>query len=137
MAMSNAGRPHVAAPAPRATRQVPARNAGTILTAQHAAQAAKAARTAGGQRSYNGDDLARLTFIKPCRDFGFGIEQVRVLLELSISSSRDCAETRDIAQTHLDEVGPSWPSCGRWKHGWRCLSPVATRPVPAVPVATA
>ncbi|BCG70664.1 MerR family transcriptional regulator [Mesorhizobium sp. 113-1-2] len=63
-----------------------------------------APRTAGGQRIYDDDDLGRLTFIKQCRDFGFGIGQVRVLMELSISTSRDCVETRDIAQVHLDEV---------------------------------
>ena len=48
--------------------------------------------------------IGRLTFIKQCRDFGFGIDKVRVLLVLSISTERDCAETRDIAQVHLDEV---------------------------------
>ena len=37
-------------------------------------------RTAGGQRNYDETDLSRLTFIKQCRDFGFGIDQVRVLL---------------------------------------------------------
>ncbi|MGX5829932.1 MerR family transcriptional regulator [Mesorhizobium sp. 43Arga] len=63
-----------------------------------------APRTAGGQRSYDADDLGRLTFIKQCRDFGFGIDQVRVLLDLSISTNRDCIETRDIAQVHLDQV---------------------------------
>ncbi len=49
-------------------------------------------------------NLGQLTFIKQCRDFGFGIDQVRVLLELSISTDRDCEETRDITQGHLDEV---------------------------------
>lgn len=63
-----------------------------------------ASRTASGQRNYDESDIGRLTFIKQCRDFGFSIEQVRVLLDLSISSERDCAETRDIAQAHLDEV---------------------------------
>ncbi|CCV05772.1 Transcriptional regulator, MerR-family [Mesorhizobium metallidurans STM 2683] len=61
-------------------------------------------RTASGQRNYDASDISRLTFIKQCRDFGFSIEQVRVLLELSISTERDCVETRDIAQAHLDEV---------------------------------
>jgi MerR family transcriptional regulator, copper efflux regulator len=63
-----------------------------------------APRTAGGQRSYDEADLSRLTFIKQCRDFGFGIDQVRVLQELSVSAAGDCAETRDIAQLHLDAV---------------------------------
>jgi MerR family transcriptional regulator, copper efflux regulator len=61
-------------------------------------------RTAGGQRNYDETDLSRLTFIKQCRDFGFGIDQVRLLMDLSISADRDCVETRDIAQAHLDEV---------------------------------
>ncbi|MGO4568259.1 helix-turn-helix domain-containing protein [Rhizobium sp. 2YAF20] len=61
-------------------------------------------RTASGQRNYDESDIGRLTFIKQCRDFGFSIEQVRVLVDLSISTERDCVETRDIAQAHLDEV---------------------------------
>ncbi|RVQ53579.1 MerR family transcriptional regulator [Sinorhizobium meliloti] len=64
----------------------------------------KARRSASGQRHYEEADLSRLTFIKQCRDIGFGIEQVRVLLDLSVSQERDCVETRDIAQAHLDEV---------------------------------
>lgn len=64
----------------------------------------KARRSASGQRCYEEADLSRLTFIKQCRDFGFAIEQVRLLLDLSISRDRDCVETRDIAQEHLDEV---------------------------------
>ncbi|MGV1955511.1 MerR family transcriptional regulator [Agrobacterium sp. 22-214-1] len=64
----------------------------------------KARRSASGQRHYEEADLSRLTFIKQCRDFGFGIEQVRGLMDLSISRERDCSETRDIAQAHLDQV---------------------------------
>jgi len=61
-------------------------------------------RTASGQRTYDETDVGRLTFIKQCRDFGFSIDQVRVLVDLSISTARDCTETRDIAQAHLAEV---------------------------------
>lgn len=64
----------------------------------------KARRSASGQRYYEEADLSRMTFIKQCRDFGFGIEQVRVLLDLTISRDRDCIETRDIAKAHLNEV---------------------------------
>jgi DNA-binding transcriptional MerR regulator len=63
-----------------------------------------ARRTEGGQRLYDGADVERLTFIKQCRDFGFSIDRVRLLVELSVSTERDCIETRDIAQAHLDEV---------------------------------
>ncbi|MBX9457380.1 MAG: helix-turn-helix domain-containing protein [Rhizobium sp.] len=61
-------------------------------------------RTDGGQRHYHPSDVERLTFIKQCRDFGFSIERVRTLLDLSVSRERDCSETRDIAKAHLDEV---------------------------------
>jgi MerR family copper efflux transcriptional regulator len=63
-----------------------------------------AGRTESGQRHYSEADVERLSFIKQCRDFGFSIERVRLLVELSVSRDRDCAETRDIAQVHLDEV---------------------------------
>lgn len=63
-----------------------------------------ASRTPGGQRSYDHADVERLNFIRQCRDFGFGVEQVKMLLELSISADRDCTETRDIARVHLEQV---------------------------------
>jgi MerR family transcriptional regulator, copper efflux regulator len=63
-----------------------------------------ARRTEGGQRHYHPSDIERVTFIKQCRDFGFSIDRVRMLLELSVSRDRDCSETRDIAQAHLEEV---------------------------------
>jgi MerR family transcriptional regulator, copper efflux regulator len=63
-----------------------------------------ARRTESGQRHYSWSDIERLTFIKQCRDFGFSIERVKLLLHLSVRRDRDCSETRDIAQSHLDEV---------------------------------
>lgn len=63
-----------------------------------------AGRTARGQRIYGDIDLERVTFIRRCRDFGFSIDQVRLLAGLSISPDRDCGEVRDIAKTHLGEV---------------------------------
>lgn len=63
-----------------------------------------ASRTAAGQRIYDDNALERLTFIRRCRDFGFSIEQVRVLAGLSVSKDRDCVEVRDIAQGHLNNV---------------------------------
>lgn len=63
-----------------------------------------AGRTASGQRVYEATDLDRLTFIRRCRDFGFSIDQVRLLSGLSISPDTDCSEVRDIAKSHLTEV---------------------------------
>lgn len=64
----------------------------------------KAGRSAAGQRIYDESELERLTFIRRCRDFGFSIDQVRVLAGLSISPDRDCSEVRDMAHAHLGDV---------------------------------
>lgn len=64
----------------------------------------EADRSDSGQRIYGSDDLDRLAFIRRCRDFGFGIEQVRLLAGLSISADKDCREVGDIARVHLAEV---------------------------------
>lgn len=64
----------------------------------------KAGRSAAGQRIYAESELERLTFIRRCRDFGFSIDQVRVLAGLSISADRDCSQVRDMAHEHLAEV---------------------------------
>jgi MerR family transcriptional regulator, copper efflux regulator len=64
----------------------------------------EAGRGANGQRIYDDAGLQRLTFIKRCRDFGFSIDQVRVLASLSISTGADCRDVRDIAQSHLSQV---------------------------------
>ena len=61
-------------------------------------------RAANGHRYYSRRDLTRLGFIKRCRDFGFPIEQVRVLAQLFEDGDRACREVRDQAQLHLDEV---------------------------------
>lgn len=61
-------------------------------------------RTESGQRVYGADDLERLTFVRRCRDFGFSIDQVRLLAGLSISADKDCREVGDIARGHLGEV---------------------------------
>jgi MerR family mercuric resistance operon transcriptional regulator len=41
----------------------------------------------GGVRSYNDDDLRRLSFIRRAQELGFSLEDIRELLELS---SSDC-----------------------------------------------
>src|SRR5688500_9633934 len=61
-------------------------------------------RQEGNQRRYGDADVRRLTFIRRCRDFGFSIEQVRMLTSLVQDRSRSCFEARDLAQEHLAEV---------------------------------
>lgn len=61
-------------------------------------------RTEAGQRSYDEATVRRLVFIRRCRDFGFSIEQVRELVGLVDQPDRPCAEVRDIAAGHLEQV---------------------------------
>ena len=62
------------------------------------------ARTASGHRAYEQAHVRRLAFIRRARELGFSIEQIRALLALAEPSRASCAEVREIARTHLDEV---------------------------------
>lgn len=64
----------------------------------------RAQRQSGGQRTYDEEDVKRLTFIRRCREFGFSVEQVRTLAALVQDRERPCIEARDLAQQHLIAV---------------------------------
>jgi len=63
-----------------------------------------AARQGGSKRVCGEVVVCRLTFIRRCREFGFPIEQVRLLAALVQDPNRACSEARDLAQAHLVEV---------------------------------
>lgn len=63
-----------------------------------------AARRPSGHRVYDERVQEVLTLIRRCRDFGFSIDETRVLVSLSSSEQTDCVEARDIAQAHLNAV---------------------------------
>lgn len=94
----------------------------------------RAQRTAGGQRSYDEADLNRLAFIKQFRDFGFGIEQVRTLLDLSISPTAIAPRRATSRRFILMRCAGSPSSCAASKSGWKASSRAATSPVLAVRV---
>jgi DNA-binding transcriptional MerR regulator len=79
-------------------------NAPTIRYYEEIGLLRAADRQAGGQRAYGEADVKRLTFIRRCRDFGFSIDQVRSLVELSEDRERSCMEARDLALQHLTDV---------------------------------
>lgn len=76
-------------------------NAPTIRYYEQIGLLPKASRQTGSQRVYDDQDAQRLTFIRRCRDFGFSIEQVRLLTSLVQDRERSCTEARDLAQSHL------------------------------------
>lgn len=63
-----------------------------------------ASRQPGSQRVYGEADVRRLTFIRRCRDFGFPIDKVRLLVSLVQNRERSCSEARDLAFAHLVEI---------------------------------
>lgn len=63
-----------------------------------------AERTASGRRVYARESIARLRFIKRCRDHGFSIADSRVLLSLSNDSDSACGDAMQVAGRHLTDV---------------------------------
>ena len=63
-----------------------------------------AVRQSGGQRTYDNEDVRRLTFVRRCREFGFAIDEVRALVLLTNDHAAACVEARDLAERHLEAV---------------------------------
>jgi DNA-binding transcriptional MerR regulator len=61
-------------------------------------------RTSGNYRSYSGDHLARLSFIRRARDLGFTLDRVRTLLGLADRKDHDCCAVDAIATDHLHDI---------------------------------
>ena len=59
-------------------------------------------RTAGNYRSYLGEHLQRLGFIRRARELGFTIEDVRELLKLAAHAERPCEEVDQLVARHLE-----------------------------------
>ena len=62
------------------------------------------ARSEGGHRLYGPEDVRRLKFIRHARELGFGIEEIRELLQLSDNPGTSCAAADAIARSHLEQV---------------------------------
>ena len=58
----------------------------------------------GRYRSYDGEDVGRLGFVRRARELGFTLDKVRALLGLAAGGATSCAEVRDLAASHLRDV---------------------------------
>ena len=63
-----------------------------------------AKRTPAGYRIYDDDDLKRLIFIRTARALGFGLSDIRELIDLSQQTADNCRTVDAIATKHLKEV---------------------------------
>ena len=61
------------------------------------------AARSGGQRTYDDEDVRRLSFIRRCRDFDFSIDDIRTLLSL-LQNGKSCTEARELAEGRLVEL---------------------------------
>lgn len=74
---------------------------------------ARPARSRSGHRRYGADAIARLRFVKRCRELGFAIPDIRLLLDLSGEPDGACGEVAALGQRHLDAVRGKIADLGR------------------------
>ena len=59
----------------------------------------------GRYRSYGGEDVARLGFVRRARELGFTLDEVRALLGLATAGGQaSCSDVRDLAAIHLRDI---------------------------------
>jgi MerR family transcriptional regulator, mercuric resistance operon regulatory protein len=61
-------------------------------------------RTEGGRRVYGPAETRVLAFIRRGRELGFGLDDIRALLALGAPGRASCADVREIAAHHLDDI---------------------------------
>lgn len=79
------------------------------------------ARSAGGYRRYEPDDVLRLNFIRRAKALGFTLEEVRELLALSSAHDGDMATIRTAAADKLADVERRLAELTRVRDGLRRL----------------
>jgi len=61
-------------------------------------------RSRGNQRVYEPSAVKRLSFIAHARELGFGLEQIKELLNLADDPGQPCAQANEIAAQHLKAI---------------------------------
>lgn len=79
-------------------------NIETIRYYEREGVVAKPERSAGGRRLYERDDIARLRFVRRCRDLGFPISVIKTFLSFTGLNDRSCGQVKTLADNHLDEI---------------------------------
>ena len=64
----------------------------------------KPSRAVNGYRHYDESAIKRLRFVRRGRELGFGITEIKTLLELADHPEYPCKEADQLAKTHLAEI---------------------------------
>jgi len=73
----------------------------------------KPPRTEGGHRIYDERHVRTLAFVRRARALGFTPDEVRAILQLGGPGYAGCAEVRDVAAHHLEQVRAKIADLGR------------------------
>lgn len=76
----------------------------TIRYYERAGVAPPPPRSTSGRRVYGSEDIGRLAMIRRCRDLGFSLADIRILLALAADHPAACTEVKALAEGHLAEV---------------------------------
>ena len=82
----------------------------------------KPERSAAGRRLYSTEGIAKLRFVKRCRDLGFPIPIIQTFLSLTAQDGRSCGEVKSLAEDHLIEIISKIESLTRLKEALLSLS---------------
>lgn len=82
----------------------------------------KPGRSASGRRLYSSDEIAKLRFVRRCRDLGFPIPIIQTFLSLTEQDERSCGEVKALAENHLDDINTKIENLTRLRNALRNLS---------------
>ena len=82
----------------------------------------KPGRSSGGRRLYSANEIARLRFVRRCRDLGFPISIIRTFLSFATEDRRSCGEVKNLAENHLEEIGAKIANLLRLRDALQSLS---------------
>jgi len=79
-------------------------NIETIRYYERVGIVSKPGRSTSGRRLYTTDEVAKLRFVKRCRDLGFPIAIIQTFLSLTAEEERSCGEVKTLADDHLVKI---------------------------------
>ncbi len=82
----------------------------------------KPGRSAGGRRLYSSAEIAKLRFVRRCRDLGFPISIIQTFLSLTAQKGRSWGEAKTMAEDHLGEINAKIENLTRLREALLSLS---------------